>query len=58
MKQDGELASDQQDALKLIEQSSHRIKHVLEALCETADLEEITKGKEEIFQVPGDKEWD
>lgn len=54
----GGLDDEQQRALRLIEQSGNRIKHVLEQLCETAELERVTKGREEVFQVPGDPVWD
>lgn len=54
----GGLDEEQQRALRLIEQSGNRIKHVLEQLCETAELERVTKGREEVFQVPGDPKWE
>ncbi len=54
----GELEAEQREALRLIEASGNRIKHVLTQLCQTADLEEVKKGQEDLFQVPGDKPWD
>ena len=54
----GTLSDEQTRALKLIEQSGNRIKHVIEQLCETAELEAVTKGREEVFQVPGDPAWE
>jgi len=57
LKSDGKLGSGQTEALRLIEDSSHRIKHVLDRLCQTAELEEVTKGSEKVFQVPGDEPW-
>lgn len=54
----GGLESDQQDPLRLIEESSHRIRHVIEQLCEAAQLEEVTKGQERVFHVPGDTPWE
>lgn len=57
MRSAGKLGESQVEALRLIEDSSHRIKHVLERLCETADLEEVTKGTEKVFHVPGDEPW-
>lgn len=54
----GGLAEEQTKALRLIEQSGNRIKHVLLQLCETAELEAVTKGREEVFQVPGDPVWE
>lgn len=57
LKAKGTLDSEQQEALKLIEASGNRIKHVIQELCAAAELEEVTKGKEQIFQVPGDPKW-
>ncbi len=54
----GELESGQSDAVRLIEESSRRIKHVLDQLCETADLQAVTKAQEQVFQIPGDKPWE
>lgn len=58
MRLSGELGTDQVEALKLIEASGQRIKHVIQQLCETAELEEVTKGSEQVFHVPGDPRWD
>lgn len=52
-----ELPKEQQEAVHLIEESGKRIKHVIQQLCEAADLEEVTKAHEDVFQVPGDKPW-
>lgn len=57
MRISGNLDEDQQSALSLIEESGKRIKHVLEQLIEATDLEEVSKGNEEVYQVPGDKPW-
>lgn len=54
----GGLDEEQTKALRLIEQSGNRIKHVLQQLCQTAELERVTKGREEVFQVPGDPSWE
>ncbi len=51
------LTTEQSDALRLLEASGNRIKHVLSQLCDTAQLEEVTKGKEPMFHVPGDPVW-
>jgi signal transduction histidine kinase len=58
LRAEGELDDEQQKLLGLIEESGKRIKHVLEQLCEAAELQEITKGSEQLFHVPGDPEWD
>ena len=52
------LQSEQNDAIRLIEASGNRIKHVLNQLCETAEIEEVTKGQEQVFQIPGDPSWE
>ena len=52
-----QLSADQHQALKLIESSGQRIKHVLDQLCAAAEIEEVTKGQEKLFQVPGDPKW-
>lgn len=57
LKTSGNLASEQTQALRLIEESGKRIKHVLKELCDAAELEEVTKGYEQLFHVPGDPEW-
>lgn len=51
------LGEEQSEAIRLIEASGNRIKHVLKQLCETVDLEEVQKGQEKLFQVPGDPSW-
>jgi signal transduction histidine kinase len=54
----GDLDPEQKEALGLMEQSGNRIKHVINQLCEAAELEEVTKGQEQVFQVPGDPQWE
>lgn len=49
---------DRAKALSLIDQSSKRIKTVLEKLSEATELEKLSKGSEELYQVPGDPQWD
>lgn len=53
----GQLSQEQTEALRLIEASGHRIKYVITQLCEAAELEEVTKAKEQLFQIPGDAPW-
>ena len=57
LKTGGSLAEEQREALRLIEASGHRIKHVIQQLCDAADLEEVIKGQEAVFQIPGDPTW-
>lgn len=57
IKAKGQLDTGQQEAVALIESSGQRIKHVLEQLCEAANLELVQKATEEVFQVPGDPSW-
>ena len=58
MRLSGQLGADQAEALRLIEASGNRIKHVIKELCEAAELEEVTKGSEQVFHVPGDPDWE
>lgn len=53
----GQLADDQKEAVALVEKSSNRIKHVIQQLCEAVELEQVQKAHEKVFQVPGDKPW-
>ena len=52
------FSDDQIKALRLVEQSTKRIKNVIEQLYKTAEVEEVEKGSEKLFQVPGDKNWE
>lgn len=54
---DGSVTASQQEALKLIEKSGARIKTVIEQLSAAAELEEVTKADEEVYQIPGDAPW-
>lgn len=53
----GNLDEKQEEALKLIDESGQRIKHVIEKLCEAVRLEEVSKSNEKVFHIPGDKPW-
>jgi signal transduction histidine kinase len=57
MRSSGKLIEGQEKALKIIEASSNRIKHVMKQLADAAELEAVTKAQEEVFQVPGDPKW-
>ncbi len=56
------FSDDQIKALRLVEQSTLRIKTVIEQLYKTAEIDaeiqEVEKGSEKLFQVPGDSNWD
>ena len=52
-----DASPEQKDAVRLVEQSGHRIKHVLEQLCSAVSLEAVSKGGHTVFHVPGDKDW-
>ncbi len=54
----GNLDEEQKKAVDLIDESGQRIKHVLSELCEAADLKEVEKASEEVFEIPGDKPWE
>ena len=58
MRSGGELGPEQEKALKIIEASSNRIKHVMKQLVDAIELEEVTKAQEKVFQIPGDPKWD
>lgn len=58
LRSSGELAEEQKEALRLLEDSGMRIKHVLEQLCKAAELEEVIKGQEHVYHVPGDPAWE
>lgn len=49
--------SEQRQAAELIESSGKRINNVLDQLCEAAQIEQTTKGQQEVFHIPGDKPW-
>lgn len=51
-------APEQKQAAELIESSGKRIDHVLDQLCEAAQIEQTTKGKQDVFHIPGDKPWE
>jgi len=46
------------EASRLVEESGKRIKHVLDRLSETMNLEVVLKSKSKVFHVPGDKPWE
>jgi signal transduction histidine kinase len=52
------LTEDQKKAAEIIERSGQRIKHVLDQLCNAMALDKVNKGGQEVFHVPGDKEWE
>lgn len=54
----GKLDKEQSQALKLVEESGTRIKHVLNQLCEAAELEEVIKASEPVYHIPGDTPWE
>lgn len=53
----GDLSDDQRDALRVIESSSERIRQVIKRLCETVELEQVKKGADDVFHIPGDAPW-
>lgn len=57
LRESGSLQEEQSEVLTLIEQSGKRIKHVLNQLCEAVEIEEVKKGSEQVYQVPGDPNW-
>ena len=57
LRSSAELDPDQKEAVRLIEDSSNRIKHVLNELCNAAELEQVAKGRDSVYQIPGDPKW-
>ena len=53
-----ELSEDQKKAVKLLESSGNRIKHVLDQLCKAISVEPVQKAKQTLFHIPGDKPWE
>ena len=47
----------QREAAELVETSGKRIKHVLDKLCDTIELNPVTKAQTKVFHIPGDKPW-
>lgn len=50
--------ADQRQAAELVDSSGRRIKHVLDQLCETVEIESVTKSNQKVFHIPGDKPWE
>lgn len=57
LKSINEIDPKHEETIELLERSSQRINHVLTQLADTAELEEVTKGDEELYHVPGDEPW-
>ncbi len=52
------LDKDQKEAIRLVEESGQRIKHVIKQLREASNLETVSKAKEELYHIPGDTPWE
>ena len=48
---------EQKQAAEMVESSGKRIKHVLDQLSDAKLLDPVFKADQEVFQVPGDKDW-
>lgn len=57
LKQENANTDDKTKAICLMEESSKRIHTVLEKLKQTTELKQVEKSTENLFHVPGDKEW-
>lgn len=57
LKSEKSSEEDKKEAIKLLEDSSSRIKNVLDKLASALTLEEVEKGPDLLFHIPGDKEW-
>ena len=49
---------DKKEAIKLLDESSSRIKSVLEKLGTALTLDSVEKGPDLLFHIPGDKNWE
>lgn len=50
-------SKEQKESAELVEKSANRITHVLTELCDAVEVDTVSKASEEVFHVPGDKEW-
>lgn len=57
MKKSEGATKEQIESAELVETSANRINHVLKELCDAIDLNTVSKANEEVFHIPGDKEW-
>lgn len=57
LKSEKSSEDDKKEAIKLLDESSSRIKNVLDKLASAITLEEVPKGPDLLFHIPGDKEW-
>lgn len=46
------------EAVRLVEESGKRIKHVLDEISKAVSLDEVMKAKHKVFQIPGDTPWE
>lgn len=54
---DASASAEQKEAVRLVESSGQRIKHVLDKLCEAMRLEPVSKAQHKVFHIPGDDPW-
>lgn len=57
LKSEKSSEEDKNNAIQLLEESSGRIKNVLDSLASALTLKEVEKGPDLLFHIPGDKEW-
>lgn len=57
LKSEKSSEEDKNNAIQLLEESSSRIKNVLDSLASAPILKEVEKGPDLLFHIPGDKEW-
>ena len=58
MRHSKQASAEQMEAAELVESSGKRIKHVLDELCKTVEVEPVTKANQRVFHIPGDAPWD
>lgn len=57
LKKSSNLSENEKEALGLIDNSSNRIKEVLDKLSIAKEIETVKKADQKLFHVPGDEDW-
>lgn len=52
------ISPDTVEAVRLVEESGKRIKHVLDELGKAVSLDEVVKANHKVFHIPGDEPWE
>lgn len=52
------ISPDTAEAVRLVEESGKRIKHVLDEIGKAVSLDEVVKANHKVFHIPGDEPWE